>query len=82
MAPYIIIQQTAWFSAYHAYNVLLSYLIIVVAISYDCILRREEVEDLAKQLKLKLFRTSVKEDFNVNEGRSDVVMMVYLCKFI
>ena len=31
---------------------------------------REEVEELAKRLKLKLFRTSVKEDFNVNEGQS------------
>jgi len=28
----------------------------------------EEVEELAKRLKLRLFRTSVKEDFNVNEG--------------
>jgi len=30
---------------------------------------REEVEELAKRLKLRLFRTSVKEDFNVNEGQ-------------
>jgi len=28
----------------------------------------EEVEELAKRLKLRLFRTSVKEDFNINEG--------------
>ena len=30
-----------------------------------------EVEELAKKLKLRLFRTSVKEDFNVNEGQSN-----------
>jgi len=30
---------------------------------------REEVDALARRLRLKLFRTSVKEDFNVNEGR-------------
>jgi len=28
----------------------------------------EEVTEAAKRLKLKLFRTSVKENFNVNEG--------------
>lgn len=32
---------------------------------------REEVDELAKRLKLKLFRTSVKEDFNVNQGNDD-----------
>ena len=28
----------------------------------------EEVESLAKRLKLRLFRTSVKENFNIDEG--------------
>ena len=31
-------------------------------------LHREEVDELAKRLKLKLFRTSVKENFNVDQG--------------
>lgn len=33
----------------------------------ESVVTQEEVEELAKRLKLKLFRTSVKEDFNVNE---------------
>ena len=28
---------------------------------------REEVEEMAKRLKVKLFRASVKEDFNIEE---------------
>ena len=28
---------------------------------------REEVEEMAKKLKVKLFRASVKEDFNIEE---------------
>ena len=31
----------------------------------------EEVESLAKKLKLHLFRTSVKENFNVDWGKND-----------
>ena len=31
-------------------------------------LHREEVDDMAKRLKVKLFRTSVKENFNVDQG--------------
>ena len=38
---------------------------------------RVEVEELAKKLKLRLFRTSVKEDFNVNEGQSNA--KIYTC---
>jgi hypothetical protein len=34
---------------------------------YSC---REEVDELARRLRLKLFRTSVKENFNVDEGIS------------
>ena len=30
---------------------------------------REEVDELAKRLKLKLFRTSVKENFNIDQGK-------------
>lgn len=33
----------------------------------------EEVDDVAKKLKLKLFRTSAKENFNVDKGASIVV---------
>ncbi len=29
---------------------------------------REEVDELTKKMKLKLFRTSVREDFNVDQG--------------
>ena len=33
------------------------------------LLCREEVDELAKRLRLKLFRTSVKENFNVDQGK-------------
>lgn len=33
----------------------------------------EEVDAVAKRLKLKLFRTSVKEDFNVNQGNYKII---------
>ena len=32
----------------------------------------EEVDELAKRLKLKLFRTSVKENFNVDQGNATI----------
>lgn len=35
----------------------------------DSSMTPEEVESLAKKLKLHLFRTSVKENFNVDSGR-------------
>lgn len=31
----------------------------------------EDVEELVKRLKLKLFRTSVKENFNIDEGKCE-----------
>lgn len=34
----------------------------------------EEVESLAKTMKLKLFRTSVKENFNVKQGLRESVL--------
>ena len=78
----VIIQQTG---LVHIMRII-CFIVIIMTILCDCIPRREEVEDLAKQLKLKLFRTSVKEDFNVNEGQSDFVMvcifiLVYLNSF-
>ena len=81
----VIIQQTG---LVHIMRIIcfVVILIIIMTILCDCIPHREEVEDLAKQLKLKLFRTSVKEDFNVNEGQSDFAMvcifiLVYLNSF-
>ena len=35
---------------------------------FPFLLSREEVDAVAKRLKLKLFRTSVKENFNVDKG--------------
>uniref|UniRef100_A0A673GHJ1 Ras-related protein Rab-23 n=1 Tax=Sinocyclocheilus rhinocerous TaxID=307959 RepID=A0A673GHJ1_9TELE len=34
----------------------------------DTVIKNEEAEGLAKRLKLRFYRTSVKEDLNVNEG--------------
>jgi Ras-related protein Rab-23 len=35
----------------------------------DSCIKNEEAEALAKRLKLRFYRTSVKEDLNVNEGK-------------
>ena len=40
-----------------------------VSFNLMCTLYREEVNALAKKLRLKLFRSSVKEMFNVEEGK-------------
>ena len=34
-----------------------------------CLNFSEEAESLAKKLRLKFYRTSVKEDLNVNDGK-------------
>lgn len=34
----------------------------------DSTVTAQEVEELAKRLKLRLFRTSVKMDYNINPG--------------
>ena len=35
---------------------------------------RDDVDALAKRLKLKLFRVSVKEGFNVDQGNASVML--------
>lgn len=36
-----------------------------------CLFSSEEAEALAKRLKLRFYRASVKEDLNVNEGENE-----------
>ena len=44
---------------------------------YACFFFSEEAESLAKKLRLKFYRTSVKEDLNVNDGELKTGMIVY-----
>ena len=43
---------------------------MLLYVKFYHILFREEAESLAKKLKIRLYRTSVKEDFNVSTGTS------------
>uniref|UniRef100_A0A8C2DB69 Ras-related protein Rab-23 n=1 Tax=Cyprinus carpio TaxID=7962 RepID=A0A8C2DB69_CYPCA len=48
----------------------------------DTVIKNEEAEGLAKRLKLRFYRTSVKEDLNVNEGEKlCYVYILYTCKY-
>ena len=42
---------------------------------------REEVEETAKRLKLKLFRASVKENFNIEECKYNCLVMMMTDSF-
>ena len=48
------------------------YLFLVsILLWQDVLLFSEEVDEMVKSLRLKLFRTSVKENFNVDQGKLD-----------
>lgn len=41
-----------------------------------CVYFRDEAETLAKKLRVKFYRTSVKENLNVSEGKKDIDVVI------
>jgi len=56
------------FNVFLFYQRKLKYQCVDITFAIFCRVR-EEADDLAKKLKLRFYRTSVKEDLNINDGK-------------
>lgn len=48
-----------------------------IDLSYESVVKREEIDNLVKRYKWKLFKTSVKDNINVDNGKYVVIIVIF-----